>query len=330
MIIIFLKAKKVMNANALTDITGKVDSYGKINKMIIFTITPVLISTTIYNISNQLDNPIYKNISAKIIHLADYGPLWGMYSQKFRVLTTMPIAIAAALSTAIVPSLVRSYVAGDDSVVKEKISLALKFAMIIAFPCGVGLSVVGGPINHLLFGDDSKRIAIMMIFSIFTVVAFSLSTISNAILQGIDKLNVPIENSATALGIHVIILPVLMLVFKLGIFAVVIGDFLFGFTVCLLNASSIKKYLNYRQNITDTFVRPFIASAIMGVITLGVYHLCYYLLPVNAIALFLSMGMAAVTYGVVLIKTKTITEEELLSMPKGTAIISLCKKVKLL
>ena len=34
-------------------------------------------------------------------------------SAKYRVLTTMPIAIASSLSTAIVPAMVRSYIAKD-------------------------------------------------------------------------------------------------------------------------------------------------------------------------------------------------------------------------
>ena len=51
-----------------------------------------------------------------------------------------------------------------------------------------------------------------MIFSLLTVVVFSLSTISNAILQGIDKLNIPIKNSAISLVLHLIILPVLLIV----------------------------------------------------------------------------------------------------------------------
>lgn len=73
-----------------------------------------------------------------------------------------------------------------------------------------------------------------MVFSIFTVIAFSLSTISNAILQGIDKLKVPIKNSAISLGLHLIILPCLLIVFKLNIYGVVIGDILFGATVSVL------------------------------------------------------------------------------------------------
>lgn len=187
--------------------------------------------------------------------------LWGVYSSQYRVLTTMPIAIASALAAAIVPSMIRSYAAGDKLIVNNKIDSAIKFSMIIALPCGFGLSVLGGPINKMLFPNLSNdMIVYMMMFSVFTVTAFSLSTISNSILQGIDKLNVPIKNSAISLGIHLVILPLLLVVFKLGIYAVVIGDFTFAMTVCVLNSYSIKKYTGYTQEIKNTFVKPIISS----------------------------------------------------------------------
>ena len=267
MIIILYRHFGSINSNIRKDITKSVDSYGTITKVIVFTITPVLISTTIYNIGNLLDNPIFQNIMYSISPEsteAQRSAVYGNYTGIYRTLTTMPIAIASALSTAIVPSLVRSYVAGDKSVVKNKIDMALKFSMIIAFPCGMGLSVLGVPINKLLFGSSGDGAAPMMVFSIFTVIAFSLSTISNAILQGIDKLKVPIKNSAISLGLHLIILPCLLIVFKLNIYGVVIGDILFGATVSVLNAMSIKKYLNYRQNMFETFVKPFIVQELWG------------------------------------------------------------------
>ena len=91
------------------------DSYGQITKVILLTITPVLFSTTIYNIGNLLDNPIYQNIMSSIFHVSGTtnSAAWGVYSGYYRLLTTMPIAIASSLSTAIVPSLVRSYIAKD-------------------------------------------------------------------------------------------------------------------------------------------------------------------------------------------------------------------------
>lgn len=330
MIIILFRKFGDIKSQMSVDISGNTDSYSTITKVIIFTITPVLISTTIYNISNLLDNPIYKNISDLVFHVSNKSELWGMYSQKYRVLTTMPIAIAASLSTAIVPSLVRSYIANDSNNVKNKISQALKFSMIIAFPCGMGLSVLGGPINHFLYDDSGSAIAKMMIFSIFTVVAFSLSTISNAILQGIDKLKVPIKNSAISLVLHLIILPVLMLVFKLGIYAVVIGDIMFGATVSILNAFSIKKYLGYKQEFKNTFFKPFICSAFMGAGCLLVYYGLMRILPYNTVCTILGIIAAMVIYALMLVITKTVTEDELYTMPKGRVIVRIFKKIHLI
>lgn len=333
MIIILYRHFGSINSNIRKDITKSVDSYGTITKVIVFTITPVLISTTIYNIGNLLDNPIFQNIMYSISPEsteAQRSAVYGNYTGIYRTLTTMPIAIASALSTAIVPSLVRSYVAGDRSVVKNKIDMALKFSMIIAFPCGMGLSVLGVPINKLLFGSSGDGAAPMMVFSIFTVIAFSLSTISNAILQGIDKLKVPIKNSAISLGLHLIILPCLLIVFKLNIYGVVIGDILFGATVSVLNAMSIKKYLNYRQNMFETFVKPFICAGVMGAGCFGIYKLFNGLIKINAISTIVAIMVAVVIYALMLVITKTVTEDELLSMPKGAMIAKLMKKIHMI
>lgn len=333
MIIILYHHFGSINSNIRKDITKSVDNYGTITKVIVFTITPVLISTTIYNIGNLLDNPIFQNIMYSISPEsteAQRSAVYGNYTGIYRTLTTMPIAIASALSTAIVPSLVRSYVAGDKSVVKNKIDMALKFSMIIAFPCGMGLSVLGVPINKLLFGSSGDGAAPMMVFSIFTVIAFSLSTISNAILQGIDKLKVPIKNSAISLGLHLIILPCLLIVFKLNIYGVVIGDILFGATVSVLNAMSIKKYLNYRQNMFETFVKPFICAGVMGAGCFGIYKLFNGLIKINAISTIVAIIVAVVIYALMLVITKTVTEDELLSMPKGAMIAKLMKKIHMI
>lgn len=330
--LVYWNSRLILKNRRLKDKHKTTDDYSVITKIIIFTITPVLISTTIYNIGNFLDGVFYQNIM-DIFFKVPYqirSANYGIYSGYYRLLTTMPIAIASSLSTAIVPSLVRSYVAGDSSVVKNKIDLALKFSMIVAFPCGMGLSVLGGPINTLLFGEKAASTSGIMIFSVCTVVAFSLSTISNAILQGINKLNVPIKNSAISLAIHIAILFVLLTVFKLDIYAVVIGDFLFGATVSVLNAFSIQKYLQYRQNLRETFMKPLICSSVMGAGCLAAYYGAKILIHSNFICTFVGMFIAVIIYTVMLIVTKTITESELLSIPKGTAIISLLKKVHLL
>ncbi len=339
MAVIFFRRANAIKAEISTDTSIVRESGSKLIKTIILTITPVLISTTIYNINSSLDNPIFSNIMQRLFHTASttVASYWGVYSVNYRVLTTMPIAIAAALSTAMVPSLARSNAMGDQNVVVNKINQAFKFSMLIAFPCGIGLSILGGPINGFLFGMESKQITLMMIFSIFTVVAFSLSTISNAILQGIDHLSVPIRNSAISLGIHVIVLPILIIVFRLNIYAVVIGDFTFAMVICLLNAKSIKQYVTFKHDIKGIFVKPFVSSAVMGLVAFGIYYLFNHYIcnslssnVNNAVSVIVSIGVAVIVYLIALIVTKTLTKEELSGMPKGNLIVKLLTKVRLL
>lgn len=314
-----------------SDNTVSTDKYSKVTKMLTFTILPVLLSTTIYNISNLLDNPIFQNIMHKFFHMSTSARAedWGIYSAKFRLLTTMPIAISAALSTAMVPSLVRSYVGNDREQLITKLNQAFKFSMLVAFPCGIGLSVLGSPINQLLFGETSNKILIIMMFSIFTVVAFSLSTISNAMLQGIDHLSIPIKNSAISLGVHLLILPVLLIVFKLGIYGVVIGDILFAALVCVLNAFSIKKYVDYKHDIMAIFIKPFISAAFMGAFAFVSYWLLHKISN-NIVSTICSIVIAVIVYVIFLIKTKAIVEEEILDLPKGTMLVNILRKIKLL
>ena len=168
-----------------------------------------------------------------------------------------------------------------------------------------------------------------MAFSVLTVVAFSLSTISNAILQGIDHLSIPIKNSAISLGVHLILLPIFLIVFKLGIYGVVIGDITFAALVCVLNAFSIKKYMDYKHDFMAIFIKPFIAALFMGVFAFGSYWL---LMKVsnNIVSTIVAIVIGVIVYGILLIKIKAISEEEILDLPKGALLVKVLKKVKLI
>lgn len=42
--------------------------------------------------------------------------------------------------------------------------------------------------------------------------------------------------------------------------------------MCVLNNLSIRKHLNFRNEFKNTYVKPLIAAAIMGVVTWVVYY----------------------------------------------------------
>ena len=311
------------------------EPYKDLSKELMLTILPVLLSTTVYNFSSILDSGVFGNICSRVFDMAEkeYSALYGIYSGSYKLLTTAPIAIASALSSAIVPSIIRSLTAGDKRTTIKKIESSMRLTMIIAIPAGMGLSVLGGPILKLLFRIEPEFMdyaSKLMILSVVTVIVFAMSTISNAVLQGINRMKTPKFNALIGMIIHYIALVLMLIVFKPNLYAVVIGDIIFGLAVCILNAISIYKYIGYKQEIFKTFILPLIASAIMGAITFGVYKISYMVVNINAVACMLAIFVAIVAYALSLLWIQGISEEEVLMLPMGEKIVSLLKRFSLM
>lgn len=323
---------KVHNRQAKREKNPKVDSYQYIFKILIITILPILLSTTIYNCNGLIDRGIFKNIT----HYQGYGAnevseWYGIYSGKFKTLVNVPISIAAAIASSCVPALTRVYTQGKMEEVKNQIHTSIRFTMLIAFPCTVGMGVLAAPILQLVhFSDESGMAAKMLIFGAVSVIFYSLSSLSNGLLQGINRLKEPVKNAAVALVVDILVLVALMLCFDLGIYAEVIAFIVFGLVMCVLNALSIRKYSGYKQEMKRTFVIPGIASVLMGAAVFGLYRLLILIFRVNAIAVIVSILFGALLYAVLLLVLKGLTETELKRLPKGELLISLAKKLHLL
>ncbi|MBQ4563796.1 MAG: polysaccharide biosynthesis C-terminal domain-containing protein, partial [Lachnospiraceae bacterium] len=192
------------------------------------------------------------------------------------------------------------------------------------------LMVLAGPIIRLLYPGDNGLASELLILGGVAVAFFSLSTVTNAILQGINKMRVPVRNALIALLIHVGVLFLLLYGLNMGIYGVVIANMLFGLTMCMLNSACISDYLQYRQEIKKTFVLPSVASAIMGVAAWGVYQLGYRLFSSNAFATILAIVIAVAVYGVLLLLLKCVDEVELYDFPMGGRLAKLAKKMHLL
>lgn len=307
------------------------ESYGEVFKVLILTIVPVLLSTVVYSISTLIDQGVFKNIAvlqgydAKTI-----SEWWGVYSGQFIVLTNVPISIASSLAASCVPSLSTAYFAKDYDRVNHQINLATRFIMVIAIPSAVGMAVLGKALNLLLFADGDDTTMYIMILGTISIALFALSTLTNGLLQGIDKMKIPVINSVIAILVHVIFLIILMEFFDLNIYAVVIANNIYGLVVCILNDIALKKYTNSSQNIEKTYIIPAISSLVMGVSVYVIYKLCYTLLHSNAVSTILSIVVGVAVYGILLLKMKGLTENELMRMPKGNLIVSLCEKFHLI
>ena len=67
-----------------------------------------------------------------------------------------------------------------------------------------------------------------------------LSTVSNGVLQGIGKVNIPLRNAAIALFLHVVVLAPLLYFTDLDLYALVLATMFYAFLMCLLNNLSVR------------------------------------------------------------------------------------------
>ena len=329
-IFIYLMYCRIMKKKIRRDTVSSVHPVHNVYKMLIITILPVIFSTAVYNISGLLDGQIFSNVEYyKGVEESVYSGLYGIYSSKYRVLMNVPIAIASALASSIIPTLVASMTMKEYKSVKRKIDYSIRFSMIIAIPCAVGLAVLSGPIISLIWGPDEMAAEMMRIGAV-SVVFYSLSTITNAVLQGIDKMKIPVIHAGISVVTHIIILIIMLSVFDMSIQAVVIADALFALLICILNGLALKRYIRYKQEYIKTFLLPGIAAAIMGAVAYYTYTGIYKITGRNVVGIGMAVLFAVLVYGLLLLAFKAVNEDEIRSMPKGAALVRILKKFHML
>lgn len=318
--------KPLMQKKCMSDYSKKEESYLTIIKVIILTVLPVILSTVLYNISNVLDQSIYNHYMMDLGLPDEKSYCWGVYSGKYKLLTNLPIAIANAMCSAIVPSLTLSVSQNDLLNARSKMSTAIRVTMFITIPSAIGLAVLGKPIVDLLFTGEIDMAAKMLYIGTLSIVFYSLSTLGNGILQGIGKLRVPVINSIISLVLHLGLLVFMLNVLKLGIFSVVLANLFFSVIMCVLNFLAIYHFIGYKQEFKTTFVIPIFASLIMGAICAGIYYLFRLFLP-EAVACLIAIGIGVIVYMVAMILLKGFSENDWNTIPGGNKILYFLKRI---
>lgn len=328
-VVLFLLSGRHRARRVRLDVQHREESYEEITRLLVLTVVPAILSTAIYNVSGILDNALFGQAMYDLGRQSEIAKQYGVYTGKYKLLLNVPIMIANSLGSALVPALSRAVGAGQRKEVERNITLAIRFSMVVAIPAAVGLGVMADPLIPLLFGKSELAVHIMQL-GCLSVVLYSLSTVSNAILQGTNHMQVPVMHAALSLGIHVLTLEVLLRIFELGIVGVVIADMVFALSMCILNAASLYSLLHYRQEIRRSFFLPAFCAALMGLVTAGAKMFLKRFTGRVVLYTLVPIFLAVAVYGALLLLTGAIRENELLRFPKGESLCRLARKLHLI
>ena len=325
LLVVFLKSEK-----RRTYRDSEKESYRSILVVLVMTILPVILSTAIYNLNSIIDQGMFKALMEKLgAAKEEIDVTWGIYSGKYKLLCNVPIALASAMASSTIPNISKQH--GNRKAVRRSVGDVIRFTMVISIPCAVGLGVFGKEIIEVLWPGTPDMAGEMMIYGSSAVIFYSLSTLTNGILQGIDKMRLPVIHAAISLVLHIGLLYVLIDIFRMEGMAIVWSYIFFGALMCVLNNMAIRRHLRYRQEIKRTFIIPIAASVIMGVVSRMLYNVLFTAMGETTIAMLVSLVLAVIAavviYFAAVLAMRGLKERELRAFPKGHVLVKVAKKL---
>lgn len=335
MVMMYALNRKMILRRVKRDKTPFDDSYFAIFKMIFMVVTPFILSTFIYNANTFINQTLYQTLMMNRQNMADtlVASQMGVVGKAVKI-SNIPIALSSAMAAALIPGISGDFARKDLKGVRDKVNKAMKVTMLISIPAAVGIGVLAKPVMWVLYPQKESIDLASALLSVLavSVVFYAMSTLSNAVLQSVGKLNNPVINAAIALILQTALLSLLLLYgpMEYGPFYYILAMVCYSIVVSLLNAFSIRRSTRYKQEMKNTFLLPLLSACIMGAVALGVYHGIYALLPYNIPVLAVAVLVAVCVYFVLILKLGAVDGEELSAMPKGQMLIKIARKCKLL
>ncbi len=312
------------------DRSRKRESYSHLLRALIMIAVPVIFSTAIYNINQIIDLTVFNHImDAQGYSEQEYIALQGIYTGKYDPLINVPMSIPYAISSSIVPSLTAVVMAKDRKRTHYQIDQTLRLTTIMTIPSCVGFIVLASPLMVLLYNDPGATPANLLMLGAVVIVLYGWSSITNSILHGLNYMSSPAKNAAVALAVHLIAFVLMLTVFRMNVYALVGSNIIFALIMCFLNQRKIRKVCGFRLDIVRMFGKPFLAAAVMGIVTYLVHRGLDMLIGGRVIPTVTAILAAIAVYVVLILKLGTLSDNDILALPMGARILRMCRRLSL-
>lgn len=329
-LIAYAGRRKEIMETVESDVSSNVESYGKLFRQIVMIVTPIIIAAFVYNITTTVDMKIFYNVlNSKNVDRVESANLYGIFSGQYMVLINLPVSIASAVGTTLIPNISGAFTKGDKTETNHVYNQSMSITMMVTIPCAVGIGVLSEPIITLLFRGADPLVFKALTAGCISVVFYSLSTLTNSILQGIGKVMEPVKNATLALLIHLVFLAAILKFTDAKLFGLVAATILYSLLACIFNHISVSKYMSTKLDVKKIYLAPAVASIFMGIVAWGSYQIFYHLIHMNSVSVVLAILLAVIFYAAAILAVGGYTKEEILAMPKGTLILKLAEKLHL-
>lgn len=236
--------------------------------------------------------------------------LYAQLTGKANVITNIPLTLSMALGTALIPIIAENYIMNRRKDVQDKVQLSIKLSMLIAMPCTLGLYFLAGPIMMIIFPGKYDGILILKYLSI-SVPFIIITQTTTSIMQGIGHYIRPIINLFIGCIVKVVLTYLLVPIPEINIYGAVIASIAAYIIATILNMISIKRKLKLSLNVTQTFIKPIIASIVMIIISLFSYYFVYNKTGSNTYSCLIAIFLGIIIYGILILTLRIFSIDDI-------------------
>ena len=304
-----LKKKFQQEIDAQDD-SAPVEPAAHIIKRLLKLALPVSLSSLMLPIGANLDLLIVpQRLEVAGFDVRHATELFGYLTGMAVPLVNLATIFTAAMTISLVPSISESKALEDFAAIRAKIRIAFRVALIITFPCFMGLYFLAEKVAGLIYNAPGAAAAIQAMS--VGILFLGMHQISTGILQGLGRTGIPVVNMIIAAIVKVLMSWSLTAVPELGVRGAAMATVADFAVAAVINMVFIYKFTGYTMSLMS-IIRPCLAAMVMGGAIYGVLQLTG---TWGAWSILAAMLVSPVVYGGALLAVGGMNKEDMDNLP---------------
>ena len=306
----------------------------ELSKTIILTAIPLTIGSFISVVTTFIDTVTVSNLiqiaysgilGSKELLEKEAMRLTGILS-KVDTLVNLPLAINLSFYSALIPEITSSIAKKDYKSASRKITFSISTSLLIVIPCAIGFITLAEPILTMLYPNASDGAHILQIASV-TMIFVAMNHTLQGSLFGLGKMYVPALALLTGSVVKICLNLILIRNPNINIYGAMISSFVCQIITFTIIYTTLKKSIDFKIDVKNGILKPLLSGIIMSLVIIVTYMLLNKILG-NLLTTIICILLGAVSYLILILLLKTLSKNDICSLPKGEKIYNLLVKLK--
>lgn len=290
---------------------------------------PITIGSAGLQIMTMMETKIYMGrLLESGLTQSEADAMRGIYGMA-QTIFSMPCAFITPVTISIVPAITAHIARKEYRNARLVEESASRVTGLMCMPCALGLAALAEPVMGLLGGYSGQRLVLggqMLVYLGLCVMFNAVVLLTTAIMQAHGHVTRPVINMFVGGFVKLAAIYILTGNPAIGILGTPIGTLMCYFVISILNIFSIRQLVEDPPAIVKNLIRPFLASAMMGVCAWLVWWDLKHIGVTSRLLLCVpGVAVGVVVYLIAAVVLKVITREDCLLLPKGAKIAKLLR-----